>query len=378
MNRSTAESVNCCGPVRVLHVLQRMEAGGTQALLMNLYRNIDRDRLQFDFLVEYEQEQFYDEEIESLGGRVYRASIREDFNLPKFIGYLKRFFKEHHEYAVVHCHTYSIGYFVLKAADEAGVPVRIAHSHNNSMSGFTKPLKFILRSLYPVHANRFMACSDEAGRFLFGDRDFTVVKNAIDVNRFVFDEAVRAQVRYELGLSDSLVVGNVGRLHHQKNQTFLLDIFKEIMDVRPEARLLIVGNGPLRENLLSETSSLGIANNTILLSDRKDMDRLYQAMDVFVLPSLYEGLGIVAIEAQSSGLPTICSNGVAEDANVSPLFARMSLEKSPKEWAEAIIKAFGIRDCASGAAGAKSHGFDVKDNALKMQEWYLMEAESAE
>lgn len=377
MTSLTGESTFTHGPVRVLHVLQRMEAGGTQALLMNLYRNIDRDKLQFDFLVEYEQKQFYDEEIESLGGRIYRASVREDLNLPRFIGFLKQFFKEHREYAIVHCHTYSIGYFVLKAADEAGVNVRIAHSHNNSMSGLTKPLKIVLRSLFSVYANYFMACSDEAGRFLFGDRDFLVVKNAIDVNRFAFDEATRVQVRSDLGLGDALVVGNVGRLHHQKNQAFLLDIFKELSDIRSDVKLLLVGNGALREELVSKASALGIANNLILLSNRKDMDRLYQAMDVFVLPSLYEGLGVVAIEAQSSGLPTICSSGVAEDANISPLFTRMSLDDPPKIWAEAIVKVSGLRDCASGASGAKSHGFDVKDNALKMQEWYLAEAENA-
>ena len=173
------------------------------------------------------------------------------------------------------------------------------------------------------------------------------------------------------------VVGNVGRLHHQKNQAFLLDAFKEVAAMRPDARLLLVGNGPLREEILSKAAVLGVSDRMTLLSDRRDMDRLYQAMDAFVLPSLYEGLGIVAIEAQSSGLPTICSDGVAEDANVSSLFERMSLEDSPRAWAEAIVSAVGTRDSAAGAAGARAHGFDVRDNAAKMQEWYLTEARDA-
>ena len=361
-------------PIRVLHVLQRMEAGGTQAFLMNLYRNIDRSKVQFDFLVEYSEKQFYDDEIESLGGRIYRSTFREDKNLPRFIGFLRHFFRDHPEYAVVHCHAYTIGYFVLKEAEHAGVVVRIAHSHNNSMSGITKPLKVVMRSLFPMHANRFMACSDEAGHFLFGNRDFMVVKNAIDVDRFAFDEAFRTEVREELGLDGSLVVGNVGRLHHQKNQAFLLDAFKEVVTIRPDAKLLLVGNGPLREEIVAKATTLGVSGRMSLLSNRRDMEQLYQAMDVFVLPSLYEGLGIVAIEAQSSGLPTICSDGVAEDANVSPLFERMSLDDSPRAWAEAIVKAAGSRNCASGAAGAKAHCFDVRDNAAKMQEWYLMQA----
>ena len=365
-------------PIRVLHVLQRMGAGGTQAFLMNLYRNIDRSKVQFDFLVEYSEKQFYDDEIEALGGHIYRATFREDKNLPKFLKYLRAFFADHREYAIVHCHAYTVGYFVLKEAERAGVTVRIAHSHSNNMSGVTKPLKFVMRSLFPLHANEFMACSEEAGRFLFGSRNFTVVKNAIDVDKYTFDGDVRAEVRGELGQGGSLVIGNVGRLHHQKNQSFLMDVFNEVASITPDVRLLLVGNGPLREELLDKASELGISNKMTLLSDRRDMDRLYQAMDVFVLPSLYEGLGIVAIEAQSSGLPTICSDGVAEDANVSPLFGRMSLQDSPKSWAEAIVKASSVRDCASGAAGAKSHGFDIKENALKMQDWYLREAESAE
>lgn len=364
-------------PVRVLHVLQRMEAGGTQALLMNLYRNIDRSKLQFDFLVEYTEKQFYDDEIESLGGRIYRSSIREDFNLPRFNRFLKTFFEEHDEYDIVHCHTYSIGYFVLKAADNAGVSIRIAHSHNNRMGGHGLFLKAIMRSLFSIHANQFMACSDEAGRFLFGNRDFTVVKNAIDVDKFAFDKSIRADARRDLGLDSAFVVGNVGRLHQQKNQTFLLDIFNEVLDISPNSKLLLVGNGPLRESILSKADNLGISDRIVLLSNRSDMDRLYQAMDVFVLPSLFEGLGIVAIEAQSSGLPTICSNGVAEDANVSALFSRMSLSDSPKAWANLIVRMDGIRDSLAGANGVIAHGFDIKDNAENMQAWYLSKARNA-
>lgn len=360
-------------PIRVLHVLQRMEAGGTQAFLMNLYRNIDREKVQFDFMVEYAERQFYDDEIESLGGRIFRSSFREDYNLPRFKKFLSDFFAEHPEYRIVHCHAYTIGYFVLKAAEEAGVTVRIAHSHNNNMSGLTVPLKIVMRSLFPVHATHLMAASTEAGRFLFGGRDFTVVKNAIDIDRFHYDADVRRQVRDELDLGCSFVVGNVGRLHQQKNQAFLLDIFNEILALEPKARLLMVGSGPLHDELVRKAESLGICDDIILLSNRSDMNRIYQAMDVFALPSLYEGLGIVAIEAQSSGLPTICSDGVAEDANVSPLFQRVPLDAGATAWARTILGNWGKRDSELGAAGAKEHGFDVRENSAKIQEWYLRE-----
>ena len=259
-------------PVRVLHFVQRMEAGGTQALLINLHRSIDRSKIQFDYLVEYEAPQFYDDEIQRLGGRVYRTSFREDHNLPRFLGDLKRFFAEHSEYDIVHCHCYTVGYFVLKAAEREGIAVRIAHSHNNSMSGATVPLKIVMRSLFPVHATHLMACSREAGKFLFGDRDFTVVKNAIDVGRFTYSEQVREEVRRELGLEGTFVVGNVGRLHHQKNQLFLLDVFAEVTKMRSDARLLMVGDGPLRSELLAKAETLGVSDRLTLLSNRTDIE----------------------------------------------------------------------------------------------------------
>lgn len=362
-------------PIRVLHFVQRMEAGGTQALLINLHRSIDRSKIQFDYLVEYEAPQFYDDEIQRLGGRVYRTSFREDHNLPKFLGDLKRFFVDHKEYDIVHCHCYTVGYFVLKAAEYGGVTVRIAHSHNNNMSGATVPLKIIMRSLFPVHATHLMACSREAGKFLFGKRGFTVVKNAIDVGRFVYSEKVRGEVRRELGLGDSFVIGNVGRLHHQKNQSFLLEVFAKAAEMRPGARLLMVGDGPLKSELLAKAERLDVANCLTLLSNRTDVNRLYQAMDVFVLPSIYEGLGIVALEAQSSGLVTVCSDGVAEDANVSPLFERCTLSAPPERWAEAIVSAEGRREPNAGPEGVRARGFDITANAKNLQEWYLKEAE---
>lgn len=369
-------SERCNGaPIRVLHFVQRMEAGGTQALLINLHRSIDRSKIQFDYLVEYEAPQFYDDEVRRLGGRVYRTSFREDHNLPRFVSDLKRFFAEHSEYNIVHCHCYTVGYFVLKAAEHEGVTVRIAHSHSNSMSGAAVPLKIVMRSLFPLHATHFMACSREAGEFLFGKRGFSVVKNAIDVDRFVYNEKIRGEVRRELGFGDSFVIGNVGRLHHQKNQSFLLEVFAKVVEIRPDARLLIVGDGPLKSELLTKAERLNVSDRLTLLSNRTDVNRLYQAMDVFVLPSLYEGLGIVALEAQSSGLVTVCSDGVAEDANVSLLFERCALGASSERWAEVIVAAEGRREPSAGSEGVRAHGFDIASNANKLQRWYLKEVE---
>ena len=159
-------------PIRVLHILQRMEAGGTQALLMNIYRKIDRTKVQFDFLVVYKEKQFYDDEIEKMGGHVYKLSFREDLNLPKFQKDLAVFFAQHHEYKIVHCHAYTIGYFCLKAAKKAGIPVRIAHSHNNETVHDIKYLpKLFMQRLFTLNATDLFACSNEAGKYLFKDTD---------------------------------------------------------------------------------------------------------------------------------------------------------------------------------------------------------------
>lgn len=301
-------------PIRVLHILQRMEAGGTQALLMNIYRKIDRTKVQFDFLVVYKEKQFYDDEIESMGGHVYKLSFREDLNLPKFQKDLKDFFKQHHEYQIVHCHAYTIGYFCLKAAKKAGIPVRIAHSHNNETVHDIKYLpKLFMQRLFTLNATDLFACSEEAGKYLFNDKPFQVLKNAIDSQQFVANENTRREVRQELGLENKFVVGHVGRLHPQKNHDFLIDVFAEIKKKKPDAELILVGTGPLEEKVRSKVADMGLTENVQFLGNRKDMNRIYQAMDIFVFPSLFEGLGIVAIEAQAAGVPIVCSEGLPPD-----------------------------------------------------------------
>ena len=304
---------------------------------------------------------------------MYRTNLRRDANVPRFVRVLKTLIREN-RYPIVHAHTYSIGYFVLKAAEQEGVTVRIAHSHSNSMGGAAVPLKIIMRSLFPLHATHLMACSQEAGKFLFGDRSFTVIKNAIDVERFAYSEDAREDVRRELGLTGSFVIGNVGRLRREKNQSFLLEVFAKVVGMRPDARLLMVGDGSLKSELLAKAERLGVFDRLTLLSNRTDMDRLYQGMDVFVLPSIYEGLGIAALEAQASGLVTVCSDGVAEDANVSPLFVRCGLSAPAGAWAETVVAAKGRREPDAGAEGVKAHGFDICENASYLQDWYLRNA----
>ncbi len=360
-------------PIRVLHILQRMEAGGTQALLMNIYRKIDRNTVQFDFLVEYPDKQFYDDEIGQLGGKVYYSTVRKDFNIPKFTKLLKKILTENPEYKIVHVHTYSIGYFCLKAAKKVGVPVRIAHSHNNeTLHDFKYLFKRALQKIYTICATDLFACSKEAGKYLFKDKPFQVLKNAIDSEKFIANEELREETRKELGIEGNFIVGHVGRLHMQKNHLFLIDLFAKIKKIRKDAVLILVGTGPLEEKLRNRVMEKGLVDCVIFLGNRKDMNRIYQAMDVFVLPSLFEGLGIVAIEAQATGIPTLCSSGVSSEANISPLFISLDLDQGVDKWADVAISHsnnyLANHDMRRYVVEA---GYDMRQTAKYMQDYYI-------
>lgn len=360
-------------PVRVLHILQRMEAGGTQALLMNIYRNIDRDAVQFDFLVEYPDKQFYDDEIRQLGGRVYYSTVRKDFNMPRFVKLLKNILKENPEYKVVHVHTYSIGYFCLKAARRVGVPVRIAHSHNNETVHDSKYLfKLALQKLYTIYATDLFACSKEAGLYLFKDKSFQVLKNAIDSEKFIAKTEVRKETRKELEMDDKFIVGHVGRLHSQKNHDFLVDVFSEIKKKRKDAELILVGTGPLEEKIRNKVVDKGLADCVHFLGNRKDMNRIFQAMDVFVFPSLFEGLGIVAIEAQAAGVPIVCSEGLPPETKISPLYHKVLLDDGAEKWANTAIE---ISESIYAHVDMQKYvvdaGFDMNATAEYMERFYL-------
>ena len=360
-------------PIRILHILQRMEAGGTQALLMNIYRKIDHTKIQFDFVVEYPQKQFYDEEILSLGGKIYYTTVREDYNFLKFQKQLYKILVDHPEYRVVHVHAYTIGYFCLKTAKKAGISVRIAHSHNNETVHDKKYyFKLFMQKLFSIYATDFFACSEEAGKYLFKDRKFTILNNAIDSSRFIADAACRNKIRNELSLDDKFVVGHVGRLHPQKNHTFLLDVFAEIKKKSEHAVLLLVGTGPLEQDIRKKVTDLGLKEDVIFLGNRKDMERIYQAMDVFVFPSLFEGLGIVAIESQAAGIPIVCSEGLPLETEITPLHLRLNLSDGAIKWADSAIRA------AENPAGHTNMqkfvidaGFDMITTVNMMQDYYL-------
>ena len=358
-------------PIRVLHVVQRMEAAGVQSFIMNIYREIDRNKVQFDFLTHYAERQFYDDEIEKMGGRIYRLTVREDKNLIKYHKDLKAFFASHPEYKIVHGHLDSLGFFYLGAAKKAGVPVRIAHAHTIIEDGnIIKKIRHRLNRLYKTNATFLAACSKEAGIYMFGSNEFKVIHNPIEVDKFTYSPEIRNQVRKELGLEKSIVIGNVGRFVPPKNHIFLLDVFKRVHAKVPSARLVLVGNGELMDEVMTYGNNIGLKDSIVYLGVRSDVNRLYQAMDAFVFPSKYEGLGIVAIEAQASGLPTICSENVPSSAGITELFCQIALTDSSNVWADKIISEIQGTVRRDQSQKLKESGYDVRTVAQELIDMY--------
>lgn len=355
-------------PIRILHIVTYMGRGGLETMLMNYYRAIDRNRIQFDFLTHRDFRADYDDEIEALGGRIYRLPNLNPFSR-SYLDALDHFFAEHPEYRIVHSHLDCMSAIPLKAARKHGVPVRIAHAHSSRQDRDLKyPLKLLFKRGIARQATQLFACGREAGKWMFGTDDFRVLNNAIDAERYRFDPKVRQEVRSELGIpADALVAGHVGRFMAPKNHGFLLRIFAELPD---HARLLLVGDGELRAENEQLAEVLGIRDQVIFAGLRSDVDRMLQAMDVFVFPSLYEGLPLSIIEAQAAGLPCLISDKVPIECKKTELVTQIPLDASPAKWAEAVLSAAKMPR-ENTLSQIREAGFDIRANAEWLQNYYL-------
>ncbi len=323
-------------PIRVAHIMGKMLGGGVEQVVMNYYRHIDHSRVQFDFLVDVDSVLVPKEEIESYGGRVFLIPPYQ--HLVQYQHELVELFRETC-WPIVHSHINTLSVLPLRAAKKAGVPIRIAHSHSASGKGelAKNAVKTILRrfsNIYPTHR---LACSRYAGEWLFGnDAQFDIVYNAIDLSRFTFNAETREQVRAELEIGvNQLAIGHVGRFMPQKNHRFLIEVFAEVARRRKDAVLLLVGSGTTEALVKKWADEYGLAKQIKFLGQRSDIERLYQAFDVFVLPSLYEGLCLVGIEAQRAGLLCYLSDQITREVDVTGQVHFLSIE-DPKLWAEQL------------------------------------------
>lgn len=325
-------------PIRILIVNGKMICGGVEAFIMNIYRHIDRSKIQFDFLVHYKERFFYDDEIEALGGRIHRLSFRNDSKYFKYKSDLKKFFTEHPEYRVVWGHMDGLASVYLKVAKACGVSVTMSHSHITSAEHSLKGLiKRILRRNLCKYTDRRYACSTEAGRYLYGKHDFEVMPNAIAVERFGFDPEARARIRAEHGWQDKTVVGHLGRFNPQKNHLYLIDIFKCYLDRNANAVLCLCGDGELQASVRAYVAEQGIADKVHFTGNISNANEYYQAFDMFVMPSLYEGLPVSGVEAQTAGLRCYFADTITRETSLLHENVRfLSIKQAPAKWAEVL------------------------------------------
>lgn len=327
-------------PIRVAQIMGKMENGGVEAVVMNYYRHIDRTKMQFDFIVDNDSSCPQEEEIISLGGRVIRVAPYQ--SIIANMRDLKKVFTENH-YKIVHSELTTMSIFSLAVAKKCGIPVRICHGHNTACKGETKKniMKYMLRPFSKIFATHYFACSDYAGKWLFGkdidkNKRYKIIRNAIDINKFRFNSEIRDEVRKELDIEDKFVVGHIGRFVYQKNHDFLIDIFNEVHKKNSNSVLLLVGEGPLVDEVKQKVHRLGLDSAVRFLGVRQDADRLYQAFDVFLLPSRYEGLPVVGVEAQISGVPCVFSNDMTAETKFTDSLQFLDLAQSVNKWASIV------------------------------------------
>jgi glycosyltransferase EpsF len=361
-------------PIRVAHIIGKLNAAGVEAVVNNYYRNINHDNIQFDYYIDADSNCKPPQELIDMGARY--IVIPPYQHLFKHLSCLIKHFKEN-DYKIVHSGMNTLAVFSLFAAWIAKVPVRINHNHSTASKGETKRniMKYALRPFAKLFATDYCACSNYAGEWLFGKKsmvngEVTVFNNAVDLNRFKLDDEARKTIRKELGIEDKLVIGHIGRFCYQKNHDFLIDIFNEVHKQNPNSVLILVGIGELTDAIKAKVSELGLKDCVKFLGVRTDVDKLYQAMDVFVLPSHYEGLPVVGVEAQASGLPCVFSDAMTAETKMTETTQMFSLSLSAKDWASKVIKAAGTprRDTSSEIRKA---GFDIANEGKKLEEFYL-------
>ena len=362
--------------IRVLQVMGGLGFGGAQEIVMNIYRNIDRSNVQFDFVAFADSGSDYVKEILDLGGVIYTCPKYMVYNHREFCGWWNNFFHVHKEYRIVHGHLMGSAAVYLYIAKKAGC-ITISHSHNIAETKIT--LYYLVSWIYqrPIRyiADYFFACSREAGEYLFGDKiinsnKFRIVENGIDTNRFSFSMDSRTKVRNEYGIKDEFVVGNIARLYYQKNYSFFIDVIYELIKMDSAVMGLIVGAGPELGMLRKKADKLGISNKLIFAGAHPNPEAYYCAMDAFLCPSHYEGLSIATVEAQSTGLNSFVSENVPNMADMkADLYKKLSLNAGAKKWAEEIYKCKGKCRVSRGDMVRKS-GFDIKNTSFEMERFY--------
>lgn len=363
--------------IRIAIIVGKMNSGGKKNLIMEYYRHIDREKIQFDFICDLDSEAIPDDEIEMLGGRVYRIAPYQ--KIVSNLNDMTRLFKEN-KYLVVHAYNSTMNLFPMIAAKRAGVPIRISESLSMAHKGELKTLiKLILKPMSKLGVTHFMSCGEDCGRWQFGDKLFNsgkvaVFKTVINTEFNAYNSELRDKTRKKFGWEGKIVIGHIGRFIPQKNPVFLMEIFAEICKREDKAVMCLIGDGELRKPMFIRAKELGVMDRIIYLGRREDIQQFYNAMDIFVLPSLYEGLPVVGLEAQCCGLPIFFSTEVTREASAwEDLGFFIGLDEPVSEWADKILNVVKKNQFIrkSRTRDVENEGFDSAYEALRMQKYYL-------
>lgn len=370
------------GRVVVLQVLSTLEVGGAESRIMDILRHLDRDRIQYDFLLHDEGPDAYEAEAVNLGAHVYRVPRFRMYNIAQYKSALKKFFLAHPEIDIVQGHMTSTASIYLPIAKKCGIKTTIAHVRSAGVdAGLKGTLTNILRKHLFEKADYAWACSSDAAIAVYGKENYesgrvNVIPNAIDVDSFALtsegvDKAL--EIRKEYGILDAFVVGHIGRFHYAKNHEFLVEVFAEIAKLKDNARLLLVGEGSLMEATREKCVSLRIEDKVVFAGKQSGVQDYYHAMDVIVFPSRYEGLPGTIVESQASGVPALVSSAVTKDVGVTNLVEYKSLEKTAASWARSTVALYDKNRVSPVVANTilKEKGFDVKAQVNSLTNMYL-------
>ena len=362
-------------PIRIAQVVGNMCGGGVETFLMNYYKNIDRSKIQFDFIIDEDSTYVPRKEIESLAGKIIELPTYK--HIFKYIKELTKIFKEN-KYKIVHANLNTLNILPLFCAKIAKVPIRISHAHSTTNKKEWKRnfTKIILKYFSRIFANEYFCCTEMAGRWQFGDKYFEegkikIIKDAIDTNKFTYNLETRKKVRKKLNIEDKFVIGHIGRFVEQTNHKQLIEIFNEYCKEHKNSVLVLIGDGPLKKKIIKQVNNLNLQNSVLFLGQREDVNELYQAMDLFLFPSLYEGLGMVLVEAQCSGLHCIASTNVPIDAKLTENFSIVSLADNINTWIQEIDKLKEKNSRGEYASYIEKAGYEIKNENEKLLNLYL-------
>lgn len=361
--------------LRILHVIGKMDRAGAETMLMNLYRNIDREKIQFDFMVFTNEEGDYDQEIKDLGGIIYHMPAFKGINYLSLYRKFGKFFKEH-PYGIVHAHIGSLAPAYLKCAKRYG-SYAIAHSHATNSNKLGERIVFsMFASGVRNIADYFFACSEEAGIDRFGEKivestNFAIIKNAIDSEKFIYSEERHQILKKKFGVENNLVIGHVGRFVASKNHKFIVEIAEEYLKTRKDVKFIFVGRGEEEENIKALIAKKNLEDYFIFAGVRNDIPDLMNTFDAFIFPSFYEGLGNVGIEAQAAGLPCFFSDTIPDEAVITDNVWKYPLSWGAAVWKEHMDQVLENYQRRNVQSEVIKSGFDVRQSAKELEQFYL-------